>query len=182
MSWFAQDSLRTNVLPAGEVPDSRFEFRASIICSDIALSSSPLGFLWNILPSSDQIGQFRNCLSHFLSSLHSLFLLKIYFYPAPPFRVQLEPHLREVFLPSPYQKGSVLPLFSHNRYYLSCLFALSSRESEIATHVYLSAPAKILNSWQVEVISHISLKGHRPWRECVPYKCLLIMRMRIILW
>lgn len=141
MSWSAQDSLRTNALPTGEIPDSvDLNSELSIICSDIALSSSPLGFLWNILPSSDQTGQFINWLSHFLSKPPLPFPLKNLFLSSPPFRVQLEPHLCEVFLPSPYQKGSILPLFSHNRYYLSCLFGTSSRESEIATHVYISAP------------------------------------------
>ena len=112
----------------GEIPDSvDLNSELSIICSDIPLSSSPLGFLWNILPSSDQTGHLQT-LTFSFSLLPPLPLpLRNLFLTSAPFRVQLESHLHEVLLPSTYQKGSIPPLFSHNRYWILsqlpiCLF------------------------------------------------------------
>lgn len=87
-----------------------------------------------------------------------LFLLEIYFYPAHPSGLNLNPTSMKSFCRE-LTKRSIPPLSSHNRCYLSCLFGSCPPESEIIIHVYISAP-KDLKSWQEEVISYFTDSYH----------------------
>lgn len=68
-----------------------------------------------------------------------LFLLEIYFYPA---FLQSSTWIPPAWSPSVINlpKGSIPPLSSYNRCYLSCLFGSCPPESEIIIHVYITAP------------------------------------------